>query len=114
MSEKTKFTPFYRLIMPDLSDPADIREINENSEIIDGALHGKADLGEDRKVLPSQLPPLHYYPERAGELLDARVSRLESILLNNIKKYPFLIAFDSLEGLRVKGVWNRALARVEF
>ena len=46
--------------------------------------------------------------------LESRVSRVEDGIYNNITGNPFLVSFDSLDGIiLVKGVWNEAQHRVE-
>ena len=50
------YTTKYRLKKPALEDFGDVADINANMDIIDGALTNKADLGEDGKILPEQLP----------------------------------------------------------
>lgn len=45
---------------------------------------------------------------------DARIKRLEDMLVNDISGNPYLITFENLDGVIVEGVWNRALARIEF
>ena len=46
--------------------------------------------------------------------LESRVSRVEDGIYNNITGNPFLVSFDSLDGIILaKGVWNEAQHRVE-
>lgn len=46
--------------------------------------------------------------------LESRVSRVEDGLFNNITGNPFLVQFDSLDGVvMTKGIWNAARNRVE-
>lgn len=46
--------------------------------------------------------------------LESRVSRMEDGIYNDITGNPFLVSFDSLDGIvLVKGVWNEAQHRVE-
>lgn len=45
---------------------------------------------------------------------ETRVQRLEDGLFNNITGNPFLITFGNLEGvILTKGIWNKALQRIE-
>ena len=46
--------------------------------------------------------------------LESRVSRVEDGLFNNITGNPFLVQFDSLDGVvMTKGIWNAARNRIE-
>ena len=46
--------------------------------------------------------------------LESRVSRVEDGLFNNITGNPFLVAFDSLNGITLtKGIWNAERQRIE-
>lgn len=46
--------------------------------------------------------------------LESRVAHLEDGLFNNITGNPFLVSFDSLDGITiVKGVWNSEHQRIE-
>lgn len=46
--------------------------------------------------------------------LESRVARVEDGIFNNITGNPFLVSFDSLDGVvLVKGVWNEAQHRIE-
>lgn len=46
--------------------------------------------------------------------LESRVARVEDGLFSNITGNPFLVSFDSLNGITlVKGVWNNARKRIE-
>lgn len=46
--------------------------------------------------------------------LEGRVARVEDGLFNNITGNPYLVSFDSLEGITlVKGIWNAMLNRIE-
>lgn len=46
--------------------------------------------------------------------LESRVSRVEDGLFNNITGNPYLVQFDSLDGVvMTKGIWNAARNRVE-
>lgn len=50
---------------------------------------------------------------KVGEL-ESRVARVEDGLFNNITGNPYLVQFDSLEGIKlVKGIWNAARQRIE-
>lgn len=50
---------------------------------------------------------------KAAEL-ESRVSRVEDGVFNNITGNPFLVAFDSLDGITLtKGIWNKERKRVE-
>lgn len=46
--------------------------------------------------------------------LNARVSLLELMYATEVSGNPFTVTFESLEGLTCTGVWNAALARLEF
>ncbi len=45
---------------------------------------------------------------------DSRITHLEDMLLNDVKGNPYMIVFDSLDGLVVSGVYNQDLQRIEF
>ncbi len=46
--------------------------------------------------------------------LEGRMGRMEDMILNDITKNPWSVTFEDLNDLEVKGVWNKALARIEF
>ena len=46
--------------------------------------------------------------------IESRVSRVEDGLFNNITGNPFLVSFDSIDGITlVKGIWNEERKRIE-
>ena len=46
--------------------------------------------------------------------LIARIERLENALFHDIKSNPFLVTFDTLEGVVLtKGIWNQEKKRLE-
>ena len=46
--------------------------------------------------------------------LIARIERLENALFHDIKNNPFLVTFDTLEGVVLtKGIWNQEKKRLE-
>ena len=45
--------------------------------------------------------------------LTERVTMLESVVFNDISTNQYLIRFENLEGLKVNGVWNQTLQRIE-
>lgn len=46
--------------------------------------------------------------------IESRMARVEDGLFNNITGNPFLVSFDSLDGITlVKGIWNRERQRIE-
>ena len=45
--------------------------------------------------------------------LDTRVDLIEAVLFNDISENPFLILFDSLDGISSTGIWNESLQRIE-
>lgn len=50
----------------------------------------------------------------AAQQAENRLARLEDGLFNNITGNPFLISFDTLDGISlVRGVWNRERQRIE-
>lgn len=50
---------------------------------------------------------------KAAEL-EGRIARVEDELFGNITGNPFLISFDTLEGVEVtKGIWNSTMRRIE-
>lgn len=46
--------------------------------------------------------------------LQARVDRLEDMMINDVTKNPYLITFESLTGIVAEGVWNAGQRRIEF
>jgi hypothetical protein len=46
--------------------------------------------------------------------LAGRIGRLEDMLLSNITSNPFMVTFDTLDGIVAAGVWNRTQQRIEF
>ena len=50
----------------------------------------------------------------AAQQFENRLARLEDGLFNNITGNPFLISFDSLDGISlIRGIWNRERQRIE-
>ena len=47
------------------------------------------------------------------QLIEDRVVMLMNRVLDDMTANPFNITFDSLDGLTVTGVWNKALGRIE-
>lgn len=45
---------------------------------------------------------------------DARLTLLELTYITDVRGNPFTVTFDSLDGLRVQGVWNADQKRIEF
>lgn len=56
------FTTHYNIRKPLQEEFYDIDEHNSNMDIIDTELYNRASLGEDRKVLPEQLPDFDFIP----------------------------------------------------
>ncbi len=52
------YTEKYKFKKPASTDPVDIQDINNNMDKAEAALFKKADIGENGKVLESQLPPI--------------------------------------------------------
>lgn len=59
------YTPNYNLKKPDPENFVDIADLNGNADIVDKVLKEKADLDENGKLLPSQLPESCYVPAAA-------------------------------------------------
>lgn len=107
-------TQNYRWPRPEQEDFYDIDQIGEAIEGADAALFQKADLDGERMVPREQIPPLDYLSLQLAERFEARLSRLESMIINNVTQNAFLIAFDGLGEVLVEGTWNRTLGRIEF
>ena len=46
--------------------------------------------------------------------LESRVARVEDGIFNNITGNPYLVSFDSLDGIVLtKGIWNADRKRIE-
>lgn len=56
------YTQNYNLKKPAPEDFVDVADLNENADLIDAALAGKADLDESGKLSESQLPDMSYIP----------------------------------------------------
>lgn len=56
----------------------------------------------------------HPYLRRLYSGLGARVDLLELMYATDVSGNPFTVTFESLAGLACTGVWNAALARLEF
>lgn len=59
------YTPNYNLKKPDPENFVDIADLNGNADIVDKVLKEKADLDENGKLLPSQLPETASVPAAA-------------------------------------------------
>lgn len=104
-----------------------------------GVPGGVATLDASGKLTEAQRPEINYYtiPQTDGkistgvsnhntsasahgdirsslEAINAAVKSLELKYGTNITENPFEVTFGSLTGLNVTGVWNDALARIEF
>lgn len=82
----------------------------------DGTIHLTADPGE---VIQQGTPmnATNFNKMEAGiELahnLSARIDMIELVLFNSIRDNPYIIEFDTLEGIAADGVWNQTLKRLE-
>lgn len=86
-------TTYYSLIKPDEEDFYDVQEFNKNADIVDREL----------RFLLSLLMAL-----------DVRVTRLENLFFESITENPFLVSFESLDGITLRqGIWNEGEARAE-
>lgn len=116
------------------ANPAAIGAHDENPEAHDLRFLGKADL-VDGKVPAEQLPAMEYEPLGSVAAHDrdpmahdgmlsgvnatlanheARITRLEDSLFNDITGNPHTYGFDSLTGITVvSGCWNKNKARLE-
>lgn len=90
------YTPNYHLIKPAQEDYVNIEDINGNMDILDQKLKALEDI----------------YIDLAG--LDARVTRLEDMILYNITQNPYMVTFESLAEVTAEGVWNESQKRIEF
>ena len=59
-------------------------------------------------------PAAHPYLLGLNAGLDARLALVELMYNTEVSGNPFTVTFESLTGLMVTGVWNAALARLEF
>ena len=62
------------LKLPEGSDWADVTALNENMEVLDAAVAGKADVGEDGKIPASQLPEMNYDPAGSAAAVQANLT----------------------------------------
>ena len=62
------------LKLPEGSDWADVTALNENMEVLDAAVAGKADVGEDGKIPASQLPEMNYDPAGSAAAVQANLA----------------------------------------
>ncbi len=104
-----------------------------------GVPSGLATLGADGKLTKSQRPESDGYTKQQTDDLvaqeiekhnadatahgdirasvssvEAAVKALDLKYGTNVTKNPFSISFESLNGVTVTGVWNKAQARIEF
>lgn len=47
------------------------------------------------------------------QTIEDRVVWLLNSVFNDISANPFVVTFDSLDGLSVEGIWNSSLGRIE-
>lgn len=56
------------------------------------------------------------HPDMRSKISDgeSRIQRLEDMILNDVSGNPFMVKFDTLDGVTVSGVWNNTMGRIEF
>lgn len=59
-------------------------------------------------------PEAHPFFHNLNAAMDSRMSLLELMYNTDVSGNPFIVTFNTLTGLAVTGVWNTALARLEF
>lgn len=45
---------------------------------------------------------------------ESRLNSMELRFMTDVKGNPFTVTFENLDGLKVEGVWNESMARIEF
>ncbi len=93
-------TSNYELPQWETSDKPVREDFNEAFAVIDSILAG---LAANQAVVNATLTNM-----------EARISHMEAVQVNEINGTPFEITFDTLDGLAVTGVYNRGQARIEF
>lgn len=68
-------TQYYDLIKPEYSDDADIDDINDNMDTIDGALHDLAEADDNLRELIGVIPEGSTVSDEISALDDAKVSK---------------------------------------
>ena len=130
--KKTRFENIDVLPATALNAHANNSDIHVNPTTMgnyDTAIAGLIDHTEDTEVhvQPGERAAWDAGAEAAGQAeadaaealsaiagLESRVSRVEDGLFNNITGNPFLVQFDSLDGVvMTKGIWNAARNRIE-
>ena len=98
---------------------ADQKATHANREVLDGITEEKI-TDWDRKATLADISnhnteeEAHTFLQNRVEELKSRVTRLEDMILYNITGNPYMIAFDTLDGLVVEGVYNQEKQRIEF
>lgn len=76
-------TPYYGLIKPEYSDEADIGDINDNMDTIDGVLHDLAEADDDLRELIGVIPEGSTVSEEISALDQAKISKVSGATNGN-------------------------------
>lgn len=76
-------TQYYDLIKPEYSDDADIGDINDNMDTIDGALHDLADTDDDIRELIGVIPEGSTVSGQINEVDQAKISKVSGATNGN-------------------------------
>lgn len=87
-------TTNYKLIKPELSDAADITAMNENWDKLDAEIKKKADLGDDGKVSPSQLPDI----DLSGKVSKSGDTLTGVLVFRNTNSYGAIEKYRTING----------------
>jgi len=106
-----------RLIFKSADEVINIATLVKAGLIKSSDAPGKVSIGFDGTGTANGLPELFPDQEEQWRIINLLVARLENVnngLFTDITTNPFLVTFESLDGLEIiSGVWNEALARVE-
>lgn len=59
-------------------------------------------------------PDAHFSIQNLVSSMDARLSLLELMFNTSVDGNPFLVTFETLDGVTLEGVWNETAERVDF
>ena len=101
------------LKLPEGSDWADVTALNENMEVLDAAVAGKADVGEDGKIPASQLPEMNYDPAGSAAAVQANLtahtgntSNPHGVTAEQIGAVPIGYYGDNIDNLVTAGFYR--------
>lgn len=80
------------------------------STLLPRLLEREEDLIKKHNADPQAHPDLI----KSTNQISARVTKLEDMLNNDVTRNSYTVSFVDLEGVTVKGVWNRSMSRIEF